>query len=160
VVVAVLVVVALVLVLGLRAVTSSAPASPWAGFPVVSGATVVVEQSGHADSEDYEYSARLVEAPGRTGAQLTASYVDGLTAAGWQLLQSYPALDGVGFTRVCLAVEDGEGPRLADIYAVEAGASQLGGAVEVVVSHRVADQALCGDALGHIAVPKADKPAG
>jgi hypothetical protein len=132
--VAVVVVVALVLVLGLRAVTSPPPASPWSGFPVVSGATVIVEKSGHGDSEDYEFFARLVEAPGLTGAQLTATYVDRLIAAGWELLESYPALDGVGFTRVCLAVDDGAGPRLADIYAGEAAASELGGAVEVVVS--------------------------
>ncbi|MFN8169202.1 MAG: hypothetical protein U0S36_10500 [Candidatus Nanopelagicales bacterium] len=126
----------------------------------MSGATVIVEKSGQGDSEDYEFFARLVEAPGLTGAQLTATYVDRLIAAGWELLESYPALDGVGFTRVCLAVDDGAGPRLADIYAGEAAASELGGAVEVVVSQRLADQALCGDALGHIAVPEADKPAG
>lgn len=140
--------------------TSRAAASVWQAFPAAPGEVAVAAQSGRDDDLGYDFWVRMVEAPALTGPQLTADYADRLTQAGWTLLASYPALDGQGFSRVCLATNADGDPRLADIRSGAASGSQLADRVEIAVSRRTGDRSMCGDVFGQFSWGQASKPAG
>ena len=143
-----------------HAITTRTAPSAWQAIPTQPGEVVVAELSGQDDDFGYDFWVRQVEAPNLTGPLLTASYVDRMTRAGWALLQSYPAPDGPGFNRVCLATSaDGE-PRLADIRSGSASASQLLDRVEIAVSRRTAERSMCGDVFGQYTWAEASKPTG
>jgi hypothetical protein len=140
--------------------TTRTAGSVWQAFPAAPGEVTVAEQSGRDDDLGYDFWVRMVEAPARTGPQLTANYADRLTETGWTLLASYPALDGEGFSRVCLATNADGDPRLADIRSGAASGSRLADRVEIAVSRRTGDRSVCGDVLGQFTWDEASKPAG
>jgi hypothetical protein len=140
--------------------TTRAPGSVWQAFPAAPGEVVVAEQSGRDEDLGYDFWVRMVEVPGLTGPQLSADYADRLTAAGWTLLTSYPALDGQGFSRVCLATDADGDRRLVDILTGAASGSQLTDRVEIAVSRRAGERSVCGDVFGQFTWDEASKPAG
>ena len=119
----------------------------------------MAELPGQNSDDGYDYWVRQVEAPGLSASQLTAVYTTALTQAGWQLLESYPAQDGSGFSRVCLASDGSGTPRLADIRTFPPAGSQLD-RVEIAVSARTGNRSVCGDVFGQFTWPEAAKPAG
>jgi hypothetical protein len=139
--------------------TTRTAGSVWQAFPPAPGEVAVAEQSGRDDDLGYDFWVRMVESPALTGPQLTADYADRLTQAGWTLLASYPALDGQGFSRVCLATDEDGDPRLADIRFGAASGSQLADRVEIAVSRRPGDRSVCGDVFGQFTWDEASKPA-
>lgn len=140
--------------------SSRTPGSVWQAFTAPPGEIVVAEQSGRDDDLGYDFWVRMVEVPGLTGAQLVADYTDRLTEAGWTLLVSYPALDGLGLSRVCLATDADGDPRLVDILTGAASGSQLTDRVEIAVSRRAGERSVCGDVFGQFTWDEASKPAG
>jgi hypothetical protein len=140
--------------------TARAPGSVWQAIPAAPGEVVVAEESGQDEDLGYDFWVRMVEVPGLTGPQLTADYADRLSEAGWSLLVSYPALDGQGYSRVCLATDADGDPRLVDILSAAASGSQLTDRVEIAVSRRTGDRSVCGDVFGQFTWDEASKPAG
>ena len=133
--------------------------SPWQSLPTVPGTVVVAELPGQHSDDGNDYWVRQVQAPSLSGSQLTAAYTTVLTQAGWQLLESYPAQDGSGFSRVCFTSDDSGAPRLVDIRAYPPTGSQLD-RVEIAVSARSGSRSVCGDVFGQFTWPEAAKPAG
>jgi hypothetical protein len=133
--------------------------SAWQSLPTVPAAVVVAELPRQHSDDGYDFWVRQVQAPGLNGSQLTAAYATELTQAGWELLESYPAQDGSGFSRVCLTKREGGDPQIADVRTGSSSGSQAD-QVEVAVSRRAGDRSSCGDVFGQFAWPDAAKPAG
>lgn len=139
--------------------TPAANESAWQSLPTVPGAVVAAELPGQNSDDGYDYWVRQVEAPGLSASQLTAAYATALTQAGWKLLESYPAQDGSGYSRVCLATDGSGASRLADIRAYPPAGSPLD-RVEIAVSARSGNRSVCGDVFGQFTWPEAAKPVG
>ena len=133
--------------------------SPWQSLPTVPGTVVVAELPGQHSDDGYDFWVRQVLAPSLRGWPSPAAYTTVLTQAGWQLLESYPAQDGSGFSRVCFTSDDSGAPRLVDIRAYPPTGSQLD-RVEIAVSARSGSRSVCGDVFGQFTWPEAAKPAG
>lgn len=144
----------------LNGTETRAAGSAWQSLPNVPGGVVVADLPGQHSDDGYDFWVRQVETPGLSGSQLTATYATVLTQAGWQVLESYPAEDGTGFSRVCLARAEGGDPRMADIRIAGSSSGSHLDRVEIAVSRRSGDRSSCGDVFGQFTWPEAAKPAG